>query len=140
MRIFILNALPLVGCGYLSVEKSSVREVSRVVEKVAVSLIGHKATADLLGVLYNRGQLDKFNPGDIYYVVRLKVRLPESGDLPEVSEDDIVVYKVKVLEEPVIEWTELAERAEEAAGIAERESSVWVGKDVFNTVMFGVRK
>jgi len=135
--VYILNALPLVGEGVLVVLKSSLRKLQEAYEKGAVSLIGHESTARLLGVEYNRGQLKTFEVGDVYYVARLKVRLPESGDLPTVTEDDIVVYKVKVLESPVIEWPELARRAEEAAKIAEADSTPWTGAAVFDKVLRG---
>ena len=135
--VYILNALPVVGEGVLVVSKSSLQNLREAHEKGAISLIGHESTARLLGVEYNREQLKTFEVGDVYYVARLKVRLPESGDLPTITEDDIVIYKVKVLEPPVLEWSELARRAEEAAKIAEAESTPWTGAAVFDKVLRG---
>jgi hypothetical protein len=42
--------------------------------------------------------LDTFQVGDVYYVARLKVRLPaEVRDLPVIGESDLDVYRVEVI-------------------------------------------
>jgi hypothetical protein len=96
-RMFIMNALPLVGEGEIWIRRSSLAELREAAQKGATSLIGHVSTAQVLGVPFNRGTLDRFQPGDVYYVARLRVRLPESGDLPVIKEEDLDVYRVEVL-------------------------------------------
>jgi hypothetical protein len=96
-RVFIMNALPLVGEGEVWIRRASLAELRKAAEGGATSLIGHSSTAQVLGVPFNRGSLDRFQPGDVYYVARLRVRLPESGDLPAIQEEDLDVYRVEVL-------------------------------------------
>lgn len=100
MGQYILNALPVVGEGRLTITKSSLSELRKAADSVAVSLIGHEGTAKALGVPFNRGMLTEFRGGDVYYIARLKIRLPQSGDIPEVKEDDLSIYRVKVEMEP----------------------------------------
>lgn len=100
MRVFILNTLPLVGEGHLTITKSSLSDLRQAAADGAMSLIGHEGTATVLGVPYNRGMLDTFQSGDVYYVARLRARLPQSGDLPDITEEDLDVYRVQVEHEP----------------------------------------
>jgi hypothetical protein len=97
MRAFIINALPLVGEGNLTVRRATLADLREAARQGAKSLIGHVSTAQVLGIPFNRGALDRFEPGDVYYVARLRVRLPESGDLPVIREEDLDVYRVEVL-------------------------------------------
>jgi hypothetical protein len=98
MRTYILNALPVVGEGTLRVTRATLRELREAYAQGATSLIGHEATAAVLGVAYNRAMLDTFQVGDVYYIARLKVRLPaDVRDLPAIGESDLDVYRVEVI-------------------------------------------
>ncbi len=99
-RAWILNALvPPVGAGTILVNRplplddpellELVREKAKEAEKEGRCLIGHPATAALLGVKPSRGEATPV-PGDVAYVIRLRRRRADpTSDIQDVEPKDL---------------------------------------------------
>jgi len=98
--VVILNStvLPFPSSGGYSVlvSPSTLAEVRQAVANGAVSFIGHEGTAKSLGVPFNRGMVRTYRRA---YVVRLKKRLAEGEVLQSVSEADVEVLRLDMVED-----------------------------------------
>lgn len=93
MKVVVLNAVVGRPGLFMWVGEAGFEEVRAAVAAGASSFVGHPATASLLGVPVSRGEYVP-EAGDVAFVVRLKRRLQNPGDVGEVRPEDLEVLRV----------------------------------------------
>lgn len=93
MKVVVLNAVVGRPGLFMWVGEAGFEEVRAAVAAGAANYVGHPATAALLGLQPNRAEYVP-EAGDVAFVLRLKRRLQNPGDVADVRPEDLEVLRV----------------------------------------------